>query len=259
MLPLAGETAPTHTPDLADALQRGLTQYGVVADVAAEGDWPALTSLEVRLSRLERPRQLEKATVASSLGIARLVVTGSPVTIEGVPAMVRADFSTLGCGIGKASDGPWQLVVNTAEAGRLELEASKTDVEAAVHRVVSELAEKQGATVQSTTLQLTSPTPHSVEFQVTCTAKIFIASATLTVSGRLEVDDQLNARIGGLRVSGDGMIANMAHGLIQPKLAEINGRVIPLGDYVAAGLRVSDLTISTGDRLRLEATFGRKV
>jgi hypothetical protein len=257
MLPLAGETAPG-TINFVESLRAGLAQHGVAADIGFNGELPHLTSLEVLLSSLNRPRPLTRASAPSTFTIDRFVVDGSPVTIENVPVTLSAEFSKLGCGIGKADEGPWQMVVNTAESGRLELESSKADVEATLQRIVSELAEQQGATVKSTTLKLTSPTPRSVHFEVTCTAKVFIATATLTVSGQLEVDDQLNARISGLRVGGDGMIASMAQGMIQPKLAPLNGRVIPLGDYVAAGLSVKDLKISTGDRLRLEATFAAK-
>jgi len=179
--------------------------------------------------------------------------------VEGIPATVRAHFSELGCGFGRASEGPLQLVIKSGGAGRLEMEATTSEVEQGLHRVLSELAGNHGATIKNTQLNLNAVTPRSIKFDVTCTAKVFIATATLTVGGQLEIDDQLNARLSGVAVKGEGMIASMAQSMIQPRLAEWEGRVVPLGDYVAAGLTVRDLRISTGEKIRLEATFGPAV
>jgi hypothetical protein len=255
MLPLAGDQQPTNAKQLADSLQRGLEQQGVTALVTADGSWPTLSSLAIQLTRVARPTPLPKAGAQSVFTVAQFEVIGAPVDIEGIPATIRAQFSNLGCGFGRVADGPLQLVVQSAGAGQLQAEAATTDIEQAVHRIVSDLADKQGATVKSTKLNLIALTPRSVKFEVSCTAKIFIASASLTVAGRLEIDDQLNARLSDLAVLGEGMVANMAQSMIQPRLAEWNGRVVPLGDYVAAGLTVSDLRITTGEKVRLEATF----
>jgi hypothetical protein len=256
MLPLVGDQLPTTATEFAAALQLGLFHQGVTASVKADGDWPALSSLAIQLSAIARPKPLVRASAESSITIGQLDVTGTPVEIEGVPATIRARFSELGCGFGRVGQGPWQLVVLSAASGRADVEAVTSEVEQGIHRVISELAGGHGATVKSTTLNVTALTPRSVKFEVACTAKVFIATATLTVGGQLEIDDQLNARLSGLAVKGDGMIASMAQGMIQPRLTEWNGRVVPLGDYVAAGLTVQDLRISTGEKIRLEATFG---
>jgi hypothetical protein len=259
MLPLAGDRPPANATELANSLQSGLSQKGVTASVNADGSWPAVSSLAIKLSRIARPKPLPKASAEASITVAQFDVTGAPVDIEGVPATVRAHFSELGCGFGRVGEGPWQLIVRSAASGRVEMEAATAEVEQGVHRIVSELAGSQGATVKSTKLNVTALTPRSVKFELSCTAKVFIATATLTVGGQLEIDNQLNARLSGLTVAGDGMIASMAQGMIQPRLAEWNGRVVPLGNYVAAGLTVQDLRISTGDKIRLDATFGPTV
>jgi hypothetical protein len=259
MLPIAGDQQPTNATQLADSLQKGLEQQGVTARVTADGTWPALSSLVIQLSQVARPTPLPKASAEAAFTIAQFEVTGTPVDIEGIPATIRGRFSNLGCGFGRVADGPLQLVVLAAGAGQLQAEAATSEIEQGIHRIVSELAGNQGATVKSTKLNIIALTPRSVKFEVSCTAKVFIATTTLTVAGQLEIDGQLNACLSGLAVSGEGMIANMAQGMIQPRLAEWNGRVIPLGDYMAAGLTVSDLRITTGEKVRLEATFAPAV
>ena len=255
MLPLAGDQQPQNASDLADSLQRGLAQQGVTASVKADGTWPALSSLEIQLSRIAHPKPLPKASAEAGFTIAQFNLQGAPVEVEGVPATIDAQFSNLSCGFGRISGGPRQLVVQSAEAGTLKAEAATSDIEEKVHRIVADLASNQGATVKSVKLGLTAITPRCVKFEFQCTAKIFIATATLTVGGQMEIDDQLNASLSNLAVMGEGIIASMAQSMIQPRLAEWNGRVVPLGDYVAAGLTVTDLRISTGEKVRLEATF----
>jgi hypothetical protein len=255
MLPFAGDEQPTNANQLAASLQRGLEHHGVTALVTADGNWPALSSLTIQLTRVSRPTPLPRASAQSTFTVAQFEVIGAPVDLEGIPATIRAHFSNLGCGFGRAADGPLQLVVQSAGAGQLKAEAATTDIEDAIHRIVSDLAGKQGATVKSTKLNLIALTPRSLKFEVSCTAKVFIATTTLTFSGQMEIDDQLNARLSDLAVLGEGMIANMVQGMIQPRLAEWNGRIVPLGDYVAAGLTVSDLRITTGEKVTLEATF----
>jgi hypothetical protein len=255
MLPLAGNQPPANATELADSLQKGLDQHGASAQVTAEGGWPALSSLAIQLARIARPTPLPKASGEPALTIGHLSITGAPAEVEGILVKVRGEFSNLGCGFGRAGEGPWQLVVQSAGSGQLSVEAATADIEEAVHRIVSELAGRQGATVKSITLNVTAVSPRSVKFEISCTAKVFIATATLTVSGQLGIDDQLNARPSGLAVKGDGMIASMAQSMIQPRLSEWNDRVIPLGEYMAAGLTVSDLRISTGENVRLDASF----
>src|SRR5262245_50025385 len=123
MLPLAGDQQPTNATELAASLQSGLAQQGVVASVKADGTWPELSSLVIQLSRVARPKPLPRATADSAFTIAEFNINGTPVDIEGVAATVHARFSELGCGFGRAGDGPWQLVVRSAGSGHLEIEA----------------------------------------------------------------------------------------------------------------------------------------
>jgi hypothetical protein len=183
------------------------------------------------------------------------VISGQPVEIEGVPAQVHAEFSQLRAGFASTSDSSWQLVPLGAESGNVLVEVDRGKLEAALHTTISQLASKHGATVKSTRLELSAPTPRSVAFVVVCTAKVFIASATLTVRGHVDLDQSLNGRISGLSVTGDGMIATMAQGFIQPHLATWNDRVIPLASYVAGELALRDIQITVGTSVRIEASL----
>jgi hypothetical protein len=256
MIPLAGRSVPASSAELCTALREGLAAQGASVEVSATGAWPNLDLLAINLLKVEKPKPLAKGEGEEGrLTVARLELAGTPATVEGIPITLRAEVTGVDATFATTSDGQKQLVAKAAAGGALHLEAQTKEIEAAVHQIVSSLASKQGVTVKQTQLVLRSPSPRTVDFDVTCDAKVFIASASITVTGSLEIDDQLNATARGLRVIGDGMIVNMARGILEPRLAEYNGKVIPLGSFVAAGLAVKDLRVATGDALTIDATF----
>lgn len=256
MLPIAGDHPPLNTAELTSALKAGLAKHGVSADVNAEGEMPQLKSLSIKLDQVSRPKPTAKAVADRSLQMESLRIEGSPVLVEAVPFTLDAQLSGVAGGFGRVEGEGWQLVASDARDGSLVLEVSVRDLQNGIHLTISALASKQGATVKETKVRLSSPNPRSIQFEVDCTAKVFIATATLSVTGRVDIDDTLNARISGLSVKGDGMVANMAKGYLEPEIAKWNGKVIPLGDYVTAGLKVTDLKISAGEKARIEAKFG---
>jgi hypothetical protein len=178
------------------------------------------------------------------------------VEIEGAPAHLHVEFAELRAGFASQESSGWQVVPLAAKSGSVLVEMQRDRLEAALHEAVSRQAEKHGVTVKSTQLELSAPTPRSVRFVVVCTAKVFVASAKLTVRGQAEIDDNLNARFSDLTVSGEGMIASMAQGFIQPHLTEWNGREIALASYVAGGLALRDVRITVGNTVRIEASLG---
>jgi hypothetical protein len=183
-------------------------------------------------------------------------ISGHPVQIEGVPAELDVQISGLRAGMASRTGGKSQLVPLGANAGHVIIDVEKTNLEAALHRVVSGQAEKHGANVKSTQLELTAPTARSVQFRVTCTAKMFIASTTLAIRGLAEIDDNLNATLSGMSVAGEGMMGTMAQGFIQPHIEQWNGRVLPLASYVAGGLALKNIGITVGNSVRIEASLG---
>ena len=256
MLPISGDQPPTSADQFARALHEGLGQHGVKATVVAEGEWPHLRSLAIKLLQSSGSRPLPRLQAEDSLTIDSVAITGHPVEIEGVPAELDVAFSELRAGLASSPGEGWQIVPLGAASGSVVLEVQRDQLEAALHRVISQLAGKHGVTVKATRLELSAPTPRSVAFAVICTAKMFIASATLTVRGTAEIDQELNARLGNLAVTGDGVVATMAQGFVQPHINEWNGKVIPLASYVAGGLALRDVKIIVGTTVRVEASLG---
>ena len=104
-------------------------------------------------------------------------------------------------------------------------------------------------------LEISAPTPRTLDVRIAVMAKVFIMTTTVKVRGRVELDDQLNARLTGLVAEGEGMVAGMVESALRPRLAEIEKRMWALGTLVAAGLRVRDAAVCVDDALRLHATL----
>jgi hypothetical protein len=136
------------------------------------------------------------------------------------------------------------------------VEITKKELERVLHELVSAAVEKQGATVRSTVVEVSAPGPRTLEFAVHCTAKVFIASTTLSVRGRVEVKEPLTLRIDGLAVSGEGMIAGMAQSFLRPRLDEWNGKELHLAAMLPANLAVREVRLSAGESVRVDASFG---
>jgi hypothetical protein len=84
-----------------------------------------------------------------------------------------------------------------------------------------------------------------------------IMSGTVTLRGRASIDDDLTATLSNLAATGDGMIGNLAAGLIQSKLQPHEGKRIPLMTFSLGEVTLRDLQITTTPTLHLSATFGR--
>jgi hypothetical protein len=117
-------------------------------------------------------------------------------------------------------------------------------------------AAKQGADVKKTKLMLKQDGPRTVSFRAEVTAKVFIMSATLALTGKLEIDDDFYARVSGLALDGDAMVTNLAGSFLRPRLEKLEGSVFPLLAFLPAGLMLRDIEVSVAPALHVQARFG---
>ena len=262
MLPLAAGKTPATPAELAAALTGGFAARGVtVGAMRAEGaalDALLLLRVDATGARFTRVFRLSASAVAGApvVLVERLEISGAPLDFEGTPLRieVQAERAALGFA-GPPEDGA--LVLVSAETGSLLLGAAVADLEALVQQLAAGAAEKQGVEIKRTKLEFTARGPQALSFRCTVTAKMFIMSADLALSGELAVDAQLNARVSGLTLGGDAMITKIAGGFIRPQLEKLEGRVFPLGALSPGGLPLREVEIGTDGGLEIRAKFGR--
>ena len=261
MLSLAGPVFPDSLEIFLSSLRGGFTGRGIsVRDIRADGEWPRLAELVIDLSGAKLSRATRQARADSEpqpgVSIAQLTVTATPLHFEKTPLRfdLRAQDAECGFALDSAREPVLQLTL--AGGGSIVLEAQRADLEATLKTLATEALAKQGADVKSARLELTDRGPRSLGFRAEVTAKAFLMTARVAVTGNLDVDDQLNLRVRDLATSGDGMIASLAGGFLRPRFAEIEKRAIPLAAFSFADVKLHSVRISGGEALRIEAQFG---
>ena len=78
----------------------------------------------------------------------------------------------------------------------------------------------------------------------------------MQITGQLDLDDQLNAKISGLKCNGDGAIARIACGILNPHLQKIDGREFALLSLPLGATRLRDIRFTVADTLSVIAEFG---
>ena len=260
MFPI-GSTLPHDTATLHSGLAHGLTPLGLGGDaVKIEGEFPQLAAIRINLTnaRFQKGLNFARGTGgAQSLCFARSVeIQGSPAWVASVPLELQLQAQDVVIGAADAVDGSGKvLVFERAAQGTLDLTVARADLEAALLEAGSAAAKEKGAEVQSVELHLQSEAPRALAVRALVTAKAMFFTTTVTISGCLEIDDQLNARLRDLHCEGDGMIGKMAAGALRSQFEKLENRSIPLGQAVA-GLSLRDVRLQGGDQLRVHAVFG---
>jgi hypothetical protein len=260
MLPLAAETLPSTTTDLTAALQRGFEGHGLSPRkiVAQGGDFPHIAELRIDLTGSKIGKEnLPGAVAGDGLGLTidQFALFGEPVYFLNTPLNVRIDAEKAKMVIAGTPQAG-SLKLETAEAGTVAVSTTVEALEELLLSVVSEAAEKQGVAVKGTKLTLHQEGPRAITFRAEVTAKVFIMSATLAVTGRLDVDAAFNARLSSLALDGDPMVTGLAGSFLRPRLQQLEGRTFPLLAFSPGGMKLRDIEMSVKPDLRLQARFG---
>jgi hypothetical protein len=261
MLPLAGPPLPDSAESLTRALRDGLARHGIaVREVAASGAWPALDSLRLDFTGLALTRA-QRLPVAKTAGegrieVADFAVIAAPLRFESTPIDLSLRATQAAFAFSQSADGESMLALTDAAHGDLALEVRRDALESLLHDLASDAAGEHGVDVKKTRIEVAARSPRELVFRAEVTAKMFIATATVTLDGEISVDDQLDARLSNLRFGGEGMIANAAGGFIRPSLTKLEGRTFPLMAFSLGSIKLRDLQLCGGDSLRLTAQFG---
>lgn len=262
MLPLAGEKFPASTAELIDSLQVGLAARGFApARVRVEAaQWPAIELLAIDLSgaRVTRNVRLPEGAVAGTekLRCARIEIVGAPVHFEGTPVRLSLKAEDVTFDLTRSALDEPLLALQTAAHGGVEIEIGRTDLEAMLQRVAVLAAGDHGVEVKKTTLELTAHHSRMLAVRAEVTAKMFVMSAAVKLTGEVAVDDALHARLSNLRVSADGMIGTLVNTVARPFLEKWENREFPLLAFSLGGMKLRDVAVRGGDSLHLDASFG---
>ena len=264
MFPLKTSTLPPGASALESSLNESLRQLFAVAKdpaIIRDASYPRLEAITVSLDNAQlrgKPPSLptlsSKPTPALTAG--SLAIKASALSIG--PAAIDLSLSATDVHLHQAKDpeGNLLLLLHNAANGHIEISASSSDLEALIAEVARTEAAKHGVTIDGVELILRSKSSRSLAAEVRLRAKKLFLSASMKITGQLDLDEELNARVSGLDCTGDGAIASVACGVLKPHLQKIDGREFPLMSLPLGEVRLRDVQLAVGDKLSVTAEFG---
>ncbi|MEY2493888.1 MAG: hypothetical protein QOJ45_380 [Verrucomicrobiota bacterium] len=264
MFPLFAKTFPPTAEVLQSLLNESLRQLFIVTrDPVSmrEVSYPHLKELNVSLDGAQlraNPPPLPSLSgkPMPALDVDHLTVNASSLSIG--PASVDLSLSARAVQFAQSRDSNDEIVLSIENAadGAVEISASQSGLEKLIAQVTKTEAGKHGVTIDGLQLTLRSKSSRSLAAEVRLCAKKLFLNASIRITGQLDLDEELNARISGLNCAGDGAIATMACGVLKPHLEKIDGREFPLMSLPLGKIRLRDVHLAVGDRLAITAQFG---
>jgi hypothetical protein len=269
MFPLAGKEFPRSSAQLASALVAALEevlrfpQRDQVVNIDG-GAFPALGDVKINLTdamvvtETLPPKPEPTAERAPGVTVARLDVVGQPIRHDSSKVDFALHARELSFDFARDADGAPMLLLKDAESGKVEVNVSKADLQSLITTAAGIAARQQGVTIQDLQMNLRNLGPRTLEAEARVKAKKAFMSGTVTLRGRVDIDDELIATLSNISATGDGMIGSLAAGMLKGKLSEVEGEKIPLSTFSLGDVRLHDLNVSTEDGLHVTAVFGSR-
>jgi hypothetical protein len=268
MFPLAGENFPESADELSASIEDAIREVFALPKKAGVtikgGEFPDLKQVVIDLSGAKLsaaeppPKPVGVGKRKPGPTVEKLEITGHPILYEQTKLDLDLHATGLRFDFDRDKRGNPLLVLAAAEEGEVDARIKKKDIEAVLLSVASIAAREQGVTIQDLDLDLRSTGPRSVSADVRVKAKKLMMSSVLNLSGSADVDDELNATLSDLNVSGEGIIGGAAAAFLQKHVRAYDGKQIPLMAFSLGDVTLRDLEIELNGSLRVSAKFGKQ-
>ncbi len=266
MFYLAGTIEPTSADDFTKALEGGIREVVTLPSdlkiVTLTGDYPAFEAIEIDLTggRINTANRPEKPR---GLGTGKNEVTAKIFQIFAHPLNVDAgrislDLSARAVTLRYDLDPSGRQIILpvSSESGTLKMEIPLADLEALILARATAAAAQQGAKITALELKLIARTERSLAIDLRVHAKKMMMGGVVHISGRVDLDDHLTARLSEMNCEGEGVAGKIAAGFLTPKIRQVDGRSFPLAAESLNGLHLHDLRVTSVDPVRIEGAFG---
>ncbi|MEA2734715.1 MAG: hypothetical protein QOE14_1166 [Humisphaera sp.] len=268
MFPLAGKKFPTSSEELdssiTDALIDVFTVTGDEEDVVqiGGGKFPSLKTVTIDLdgatvsASKPPPKPIGTGKRQPGPRVDKLELSAAPIQYEQAKLNLKLSASGLEFDFDRDKKGNPLLVLTDAKSGKVDARISKDDIEKLLTEAAGVAAKQQGIKIQDLELDLKKAGPRGVAADVRVTAKKMMMTGTIHITGRLDIDDELNATVSDLDCHGEGMIGTAAAGIVRKKLTPYEGATVPLMTFSLGDVSLRDLKIDLKKDLHVTAAFG---
>lgn len=267
MFPLQTKSLPPDAPALREQLEQSLRQIlqppnGKMVTVE-DRSYPDLNAIRISLDHaVAGDRPPPRPTAANgpaepALRVEHLEISGRPVRVQSAAIDLNCRARAVEIRQGRDADGNVVLLLHNAAEGEVDLSIPLADLEALVREGATAAAKKQGVILEDVQVRLQSRTDRALDVQVEVRARKLFLTAAVHVNGSLDIDDQLNARLSGLDCAGEGTLGTLACGFLGPYLQRFEGRNFSLMALPIGEVKLRDVRLAVGDKLRVTAAFGQ--
>ena len=264
VFPLYTATFPSSPTALERLLNQTLQRiFSSEADPVSirDASYPHLDAISISLDnarlRADPPSPpVVSGKTSSALEIDQLTLSASPIFLGPATANLSISAREVQLGQGRDSNGQIVLSLESATEGNIEISIRQSDLEVLLAKLAQNQASKQGITIEGVQLELRQKSAQSIAAEAHLQARKLFLSASIRVTGQLDLDDQLNLRISNLNCTGDGRIATLACGILKPYLQKVDGREFSLMSMPLGKIYLRDVRLTVGDKLCVTAEFG---
>jgi hypothetical protein len=264
MFPLYSKSFPDNAVDLAALLNDSVKRVfsGAANPVVIRDDaYPKLAEIRITLDGAELRTDPPRPPVVSGKGsagveLAELHVLGSEMLIGPATANLRLGARDVRLNRAKDTKGEYVLTLKSAADGEVEISVAIDDLENAMAAVAKAEAGKHGVTIDQVQLSVRPRGSRSIDGEVQLRAKKLFFTTVVRIAAKLDLDEELNAKVSGLSCNGEGAIGSLACGVLQPHLQKLDGRSFPLMALPLGEVRLRDVRIAAKDRVTVTAEFG---
>ena len=263
MFPLQISEFPSTADDFARALAESIRRFVRVANDPVHvqaSNYPELEELRIVVDRGEICTDpLPSPNVSGSkpaLRAKRMEISGRGISFGGASLDLAMQARQVQLNHARDREGNVVLLLQSAIEGSVELTISKNDLQRLIFGQARIEAQKHGASIEDVRLDLRSRGSRSLDADVQVQARKFFLGATVTIKGRLDIDENLTAKLSGLRCRGNGTLGALACNFLSPILDRANNHEVSLLALPMGEVRLRDLQLVIGDTLRISAQFG---
>ncbi|MFN2475441.1 MAG: LmeA family phospholipid-binding protein [Chthoniobacterales bacterium] len=264
MFPLYTKTFPSTAAELQELLNASIQRVftGAADAVTISGaNLPDLAAVRIGLDKAElrsnpEPPPRAEGASAPALVIGEFTINGKEVTLG--PARADLKLSARDVRLNRATDatGEIVLVLKSAAEGEVEVSVSKDALERAIASVATSEAGKHGVSIDQVRLTISTRSERGVDAEVQLRGRKLFFSTVIRITAKLDLDEQLNARVSGMRCNGEGAIGALACNVLAPHLQAVDGRTFPLMALPLGEVRLRDVRLAAGERITVTAEFG---
>ena len=264
MFPLYTKKSPDNAVALAALLNESVKRvFSNAANpvVIRDKAYPDVSEIRITLNGAElrpdppRPPVVQGKTSAG-IRVDDLHIDAAGLLLGPATADLRLGARDVRLGQAKDSNGDAMLMLQGAADGVVEINAATKDIEAAIAAVAKSEAGKHGVQIDQVRPAVKPRGARSIDGDVQLRAKKLFFSTVITISAKLDLDDELNATVSGLKCHGEGAIGALGCGFLEPHLKLIDGRSFPLMALPLGNVRLRDVRIAASDRITVTAEFG---